>query len=412
VTAHDAAESLSYAQLLRRNRPYRHLWLSQVVSNTGDWFSSIAVLGLTLELTDSGLALSLIMLCQMLPSFLMAPVAGVVADRFDRKRVMILADLLRAVVALGFLLVETPGDIWLIFLSAALLSGFSPFFDAARNATLPGIAHGGELLAANALSSATWGLMLTIGSAAGGLVAAKFGRPAAFELNALSFLVSALFVLRVFLPAGSGTGQPVRFFSDFVEGLRYIRHDAQTRVFLPVKATWGVAGGSAVLLYAVFGGQVFHAGDTGIAILYTARGAGTLLGTLGMKLFPSPLLNHLRWGILAGLMGYGLSFVGVSFAPSLWVTALFIMLSTGGSMVMWVFSSLGLQLVVHEGFRGRVLAADSGLFTLAFALSTVSAGLLLEMVAPRTVAWAVGVLGVAVSALWFYFVRRIPLPSG
>jgi hypothetical protein len=196
-----------------------------------------------------------------------------------------------------------------------------------------------------------------------------------------------------------------------LDGFRYIQGDRPTRVFLPVKATWGLAGGSAVLLYAVFGGQVFRAGDVGIAVLYTARGLGTLLGTLGMKLAPTSFLSHLRWGILIGLVGYGAAFVGFSFAPSLWVAALFITLSTGGSMVMWVFSSLGLQLVVHEDFRGRVFAADGGLFTLAFALSTAGTGLILDMFASRAVALAAGLAGMALAGVWFYFARRIPLSS-
>ena len=409
TTADTDNEPVSYTRLIKRNHACRNLWISQVISNTGDWFSSIAVLGLTLQLTQSGFVLSLMMLCQMAPSFLMAPLAGGVADRFDRKKVMILADLLRATVSLGFLLVHTAEDVWLIFLSASLLSGCSPFFDAAKNATLPSIAKGRALLTANALSSATWGLTLTVGAAVGGLVAAQFGRNVAFELNALSFVLSAVFVARVALPVAGRASQPVRFIADFVEGLRYIRKDRATRVFLPVKATWGLAGGSAVLLYAVFGGQVFNAGDAGIALLYTARGLGTLIGTIGMKAFPAPQLPHLRWGILVGLLGYGFSFIGVSFASSIWLAAVFIMLSTCGSMVMWVFSSLGLQLVVDENVRGRVFAADGGLFTLAFALSTVGAGLLLESNTPRFVSLWVGVFGMSLSLVWFYFARRIPL---
>lgn len=411
MTTRSNAASLSYTQLLRNNRPYRKLWLSQVVSNSGDWFNTIAVLGLTLDLTQSGLALSITMLCQMLPAFFVAPIAGVIAERYDRKRIMVVADLLRSGVALGFLLVDTPDEIWLIYLFMACLSALGPFFDVTRTAALPSIVRDPELLAANALSSATWGIMLTIGSGIGGLVADQFGRSTAFELNALSFIVSALIVARIALPKASGAGQPVRFFSDFLEGLRYIRMDQPTRVYLPGKAVWGLAGGAAVMLYAVFGGQIYRAGDTGIAILYTARGLGTIIGTLGMKLFSSSRLPQLRSGILIGLIGYGFWFIIFSFAPSLWLAAICIMLATCGSMVTWVFSSLGLQLVVKEDFRGRVFAADTGLFTLAFALSTLSTGLLLDTIDPRVVAFIAGVVGFISAGVWFYFVRRIPLPA-
>ena len=382
-----------------------------MVSNAGDWFSTIAVLAFTLELTGSGLALSVAMIAQTLPSFLMAPAAGVVADRFNRKHVMIAADILRGIAAFGFLLVDKPADVWLIFVFMALLSGFSPFFEAARNASLPSIARGTELLAANALSSATWGLMLTVGSAVGGGVASVFGRSAAFSLNGFSFLISALFVLRIVMPKSAGMGQQPRFFSDFISGLGYIKQDRPTRVFLPVKAVWALGSGAAVMLYALFGGQVFNRGDVGIAILYTARGAGTLIGTIGMKFFASSVLAHLRRGIFFGLISYGLCFIVFSFAPSLWVAASFLMLATIGSMVMWVFSSLGLQLVVQENFRGRAFAADGGLFTLASAMSTLTAGLLLAVFDPRTVACASGVLGVAAAAGWYLFARTIPLRS-
>lgn len=406
------AQPLSYVQLLRRNPSYRNLWFSQVVSNAGDWFSTIAVLALTLELTGSGLALSVTMLAQTLPAFLMAPLAGVAADRFDRKWVMISADLIRSLIAFGFLLVRRPEDVWLIFVCMALLSGFSPFFDAARNASLPSLCRGAELLGANALSSATWGLMLTVGSAIGGGVTALFGRDAAFILNGLSFLVSAFFVLRVVMPVAVGSVQGVHFFRDFVDGLAYIKRDRPTRAFLPVKATWALAGGSAVMLYALFGGQVFNRGDLGIAVLYTARGTGTLIGTVGMKWFPALSLAQLRRGIFIGLSGYGAAFLAFSFAPSLWIAALFITLSTCGSMVMWVFSSLGLQLIVDEGFRGRAFAADGGLFTLAFSISTLSAGLLLGVFDPRTVAFASGAIGIATACIWYILARFIPLPSG
>lgn len=404
-----SGSALSYTRLLRENRTYRFVWLSQVVSNAGDWFNTIAVLGLTLALTGSGLALGIVTICQMLPPFLMTPLAGVVAERYDRKRVMITADILRAGVALGFLLVETADDVWMLYFFMALLSGLQPFFDVTRTAALPSIARGKALLAANALSSTTWAAMLTIGSAVGGLVADHLGRSAAFQLNAFSFLVSAVFVARIAIPAASGAGQPVRFLSDFIEGMKYIGRDRPTRVYLPGKATWGLAGGGAVLLYAVFGGQVYRAGDTGIAILYTARGIGTLLGAVFIKFFDTIRLGRLRTGILVGLIGYGAFFILFSQAPSIWLAAVCIILAAAGSMVMWVYSSLGLQLVVDEDYRGRVFAADHGLFTLAFSISTLGTGLLLDALAARLVAFMAGAAGILIVVAWYLFARRIPL---
>ncbi len=407
--AKSTGSALSYTRLLRENRTFRILWLSQVISNAGDWFSTIAVLGLTLALTGSGLALSIVTICQMLPPFLTAPLAGVVAERYNRKRVMIVTDILRAGAALGFLLVDSADEVWMLYLFMAILSGLGPFFDVTRTASLPSIVQGKSLLAANALTSTTWAAMLTVGSALGGLVADHLGRSVAFQLNALSFVVAALFVARIAIPAAAGAGQPVRFLSDFIEGLKYIGRDRSTRVYLPGKATWGLAGGGAVLLYAVFGGQVYRAGDTGIAILYTARGLGTLMGAVFIKLFDTIRLDQLRTGILIGLVSYGACFILFSQAPSIWLAATCIILAAAGSMVMWVYSSLGLQLVVDEGYRGRVFAADQGLFTLAFSLSALGTGLLLDAIAPRLVALLAGAAGILIVCAWYYFARRIPL---
>lgn len=403
--------ALSYSRLIRDNRTFRFVWLSQVVSNAGDWFNTIAVLGLTLSLTDSGLALSIVTICQMLPPFLMAPLAGVVAERYDRRRIMIFTDILRACVALCFLLVDTVDEVWMLYLFMALLSGLSPFFDVTRTATLPSIVQGKSLLAANALSSTTWAAMLTIGSVLGGLVADQLGRSTAFQLNALSFLVSAVFVARITIPSAAGAGKPIRLLADFIDGLKYIRRDRPTRVYLPAKATWGLAGGGAVLLYAIFGGQVYRAGDMGIAILYTARGLGTLLGAVFIRLFGTIQLNQLRIGILVGLVSYGIFFIVFSMAPSIWLGAACIVLAAAGSMVMWVYSSLGLQLVVNENYRGRIFAAENGFFTLAFSLSVLGTGLLLDVISARSVAFMAGILGIFIVVVWFYFARRIPLPG-
>ncbi|MBT5873660.1 MAG: MFS transporter, partial [Candidatus Latescibacteria bacterium] len=276
-------------------------------------------------------------------------------------------------------------------------------------AALPDLVKGPELLAANALSSATWGIMLTVGSAIGGGVAMVFGRDASFILNGVSFFISGLFVLRIVLPKTHATGSPTHFFSDFVAGIGYIKRDMLTRVFLPAKAVWGLGSGAAVMLYALFGGQVFDKGDAGIAILFTARGAGTLIGTLGMKFLPTPNLASLRKGIFIGLASYGLFFIVFSFSQSIWIGAACLMLSTCGSMVMWVFSSLGLQLVVDEDFRGRGFAADGGLFTLATAISTLAGGLFLDLFDPRVVAFGAGAIGIAAATLWFLLSRSVPM---
>ena len=142
-----------FLNLLRQNRNYRYTWMGQVVSEIGDHFNNIAVFSLAMALTHSGLVVTGIMLSRAVPAVAMGPLAGVLLDRFDRKQIMIASDLVRAVVALGFILAVVRQESWLLYLFSALLMIASPFFTAGRSAILPTIASPEELHAANSLTS-------------------------------------------------------------------------------------------------------------------------------------------------------------------------------------------------------------------------------------------------------------------
>ena len=160
---------IGYLELLRENRNFRQLWLGQVVSQLGDWFDTIALYTIVLRLTGSGRAVGLVLVARFVPTFIIGPLSGVVADRFSRRAVMILSDLLRACVVLGFLLVRTPEQLWLVYVLTVLQLTFSAFFEPAKSAVIPSIVNARELVPANTISSATWSAMLTIGAAIGGL---------------------------------------------------------------------------------------------------------------------------------------------------------------------------------------------------------------------------------------------------
>src|SRR5713101_5146821 len=194
------APAIGYAELLRGNRSFRLLWLGQVVSQLGDWFDTIAVYTIALRLTGSSRSVALIMVARFLPSVVMGPLSGVVADRFSRRSIMITSDLIRAIVVLGFLFVRRPDQMWLIYVLTVIQLAFSTFFEPAKTAAIPSIVSDRELLAANAISSVTWSAMLTLGAAIGGFVAGWFGTDAAFVLDSLSFVASALLIASVRFP--------------------------------------------------------------------------------------------------------------------------------------------------------------------------------------------------------------------
>ncbi|MFL6231102.1 MAG: MFS transporter, partial [Pyrinomonadaceae bacterium] len=192
---------MTYRELLARNRDFRRLWTGQVVSEIGDWLNNIAVLALAIELAGparQGRAIAVYAIARHLPLFLFGPVAGVVVDRKDRRRVMITADVARAVLALGFLLAQRFSSLPFIYAVGAALFSLSAFFNAAKRATLPNlVTRTDDLLVANSLSASTTAGTIAVGSALGGLVATFIGRETVFVINAATFVVSAEMIRRI-----------------------------------------------------------------------------------------------------------------------------------------------------------------------------------------------------------------------
>src|SRR5687767_13843194 len=177
-------DSLTYMQLLRRNQSFRRLWIGQVISELGNWFNFIAALGLVRVVSNAAPAVTtLILLFRLVPFTLFSPLAGAFVDRWSRRSVMIVTDVLRVVVALGFLLVRRPQDLWIAYLCTALLAFFRAFFEAAKNAAVPNITGERDLLAGNSLMFSSRFLLLSVGAALGGWTSSKVGYSSAFVID-------------------------------------------------------------------------------------------------------------------------------------------------------------------------------------------------------------------------------------
>ena len=297
-----------YGELLRTSRPFRLLWFAQIASLFGDWFNVIASSTLLAQLTGAGAALGALFAVRMLGSFFASPLAGVLADRYNRKRILIVTDLLRAVVVLGLLLVREPHHVWLLFLFTGVQVGISGVFFPVRVAILPEVASRRLLGPANALSSATWSTMLAVGAAAGGVFAGVFGIAAAFILDAATYVVSALLLVRMPYTANrkhSGAAAPVRLgatvragIAEYTESLGYLwRHRRVLVVTLQKSFLSFFFSGFQVASVAI-AGTVFplgHAGGTTVGLLFAAGGVGSGLGPLVVQPFlrrPAPGTAH------------------------------------------------------------------------------------------------------------------------
>ena len=294
----------------------------------------MAVFALLLDLTGSATAVAWMMIVQFLPVAIVGPMAGVVVDRVDRRRLMIGADVVRGVLILGLLLVRRPQDVWLAYVVMTLSVSASAFFEPARTATIPNITSPTELMPANALSAATWSAMLALGASVGGLVTWIAGRNVAFTVNAISFFVSAAFLMKMRVPAGAApppraagllalTGIP-----DLVDGLRYVRSHSHVAALMFVKAGWGLAGG-VLLLLTIFGQQVFPVGGStaaGIGVLYGARGIGAALGPIALRWLVGHEARALRSTIGPSYFMIGLFYVALAWAPNLPLAAACVLL--------------------------------------------------------------------------------------
>lgn len=403
--------SVGYVELLKRNRAFRLLWLGQVVSQMGDWFDTIALYTIILNLTGSGRNIGLLLVARFVPSFLFAPLSGVVADRFSRRSVMIASDLLRSLVVLGFLLVRRADQLWIIYVLTVIQMALSTFFEPAKTAAIPSIVSDRELVPANAIASVTWSVMLTLGAAIGGLITGWFGTDVAFVLDALTFALSALLIAGIRLPKRSPrekkklTVSRALGIGETLEGARYVKHRPRVLALLLVKPAWGLGGGILTLL-AVFGEKIFPVGKsaaTGIGVLFAARGIGTAIGPIIARRISGEGAKRMQISIgIAFLIG-GVFYVAFG-STNFFVIALLVLgiAHTGGS-ILWVFSTVLLQRAVEDNFRGRVFAAELALLTLTMAASNYLTGEMLDRYnfSPRVVTIGIGVIFIIPGICWF-----------
>ena len=406
-----ASEHVGYIDLLRRNRSFRLLWLGQVVSQMGDWFNTIALYTIILKLTGSGRDVGLLLVARFVPSFLFGPISGVVADRFSRQRIMIISDLLRALVVLGFLFVRRPDQLWIIYVLTVFQLGLSTFFEPAKTAAIPSLVEDRELVAANAISSVTWSAMLTIGAAIGGVTTGWFGTDVAFILDAATYLLSAALIASIRVPKRKKRERQklslgrLLGITETIDGIRYVKDRPRVLAVLLVKPAWGLGGGILTLL-AVFGERIFPVGKdaaTGIGVLFAARGIGTAVGPIVARRLSGEGDKRMQASIgIAFLIG-GVFYIAFGSATSFIFALIVLGIAHCGGSILWVFSTVILQRAVADNFRGRVFAAEMALLTLTMAASNYVTGELLDRfsISPRVVTIGIGILFIVPGLAWF-----------
>ena len=402
-------QSVGYITLLRENKRFRLLWIGQVISLLGDWFNLIASAALIAALTDSGSAVGGLFVVRMLAPFLVSPIAGVAADSYNRKHLLIITDIVRGLIVLGFLFVQDAGDIWLVYVLSAVQLGLSGFFFPARNAILPDITDKHELGTANAISSVTWSVMLAFGAALGGLAAGWLGVYPAFIIDALTFMLSAIVIARIAYERPvkvDETAMSVRSaLSQYIEGLNYLRQRLDILFIALHKAANALfIVGAVQVVQVVLAEEYYVIGEGGgisLGLFYMAMGIGTGLGPIVARWFTGDRDNPLR---LAIALSYAVTAVGVFITATLasFPVVMFGLFLRGvGGAIGWVFSTQLLLQLLPDHVRGRVFSTEYALMTLANAISAAIGGWLLDVnVSVSSMLVWLGLLNLLPGILW------------
>ncbi len=422
-------DSLTYMQLLRRNRSFRRLWTGQVISEMGNWFNFIAALGLGRVVSDAATEVTaIILITRLVPMTLFAPLAGAFVDRWSRRTVMIVTDLLRVLVALGFLLVRRPEDLWIAYVCTALLSFFGTFFEAAKQAAVPNITGERDLLAGNALMFSSRFLLMSLGAALGGWTAANVGYQAAFIINALSFFASAYSVWLV--PEEETRSQTKEvdrtrsvyrgYWSDIREGWSYIVTHAPVATILGMNIIWAIGGGAMNLIAdrlgaLVFAGEHGFSADGAVAAFYFAGGFGLFVGMMIARRVGAYFEIRKRTVAFIGwsLFVQGIFYAAAGAMPTLLWSCVMVAISRVLLGAEFAVQETLLMRLVPDYLRGRVSTTDRAAEMLIWAFSTAAAGWSLHWITPRSLTVISGLLSGIAGLAWLvlFVTRKVRLPK-
>ncbi len=411
-----------FTELLKRNRNYRYTWIGQVVSEAGDHFNNVAVLSLAVAETHNGAVVAALMLSRAIPAVLAGPLAGIVLDRFDRQRIMIASDLIRGVIALGFMLAVGYHGMWLLYLLSALLMIASPFFTSGRSAILPAIATDEELHTANSLTQTTSWTTLAVGAFLGGAAVAQFGYQLAFIFNSISFFISAYCIASLRSVHGHfradtcslNETKVARPWHEYREGLAYMVKSPLILGIGLIAVGWASGGGAAQVLFTLFSEMVFNKGARGLGELWGVAGIGLLSGGLiGNRIGKTIKFETYKRTVFFCYLLHGGAYIVFSQMRNWRLALLFMGISRASVAISSVLNWSQLLRHVEDRFRGRVFATIETMNWSTMMLSMLAAGAASEHFSIRLIGAASGALSSSTAIFWGWanWTGKLPEPA-
>lgn len=346
-------------RVLLHQRDFALLWTGQLLSQVGDQCLLIAAITLVTNLSASPLAIVIPAISIALPQVFFGLLGGVVADRLDRKSVMVVSDLLRALLVLTVLLVRTTGSLWILYLAAAGLAVVGTFFYPARNATIPNLVPNGLLMTANGLIQGSYIIALILGPVVAGTIVELWGLPAAVWVDSASFVLSAGAILTLRIPPlRNGLSDPTAqrgMWQDMKAGLTFVRHNRALRrvLYITGVATLGIG---AVILLAIPHLKVrLEAGGLEYGGAMSMLGIGSVLGGLVVTRLSRRLSTN--WIVGGMLVVAGASIIAFAYAPNYIVVLASVMML--GLCIVIARGALDTitQTLAPDEVRGRVQSA-------------------------------------------------------
>jgi MFS family permease len=383
-----------------RHRNFQLFFWGQLVSLIGTWMQTVAQSWLVYRLTGSSLLLGSVGFASQIPIFLVAPLGGIVADRNNRRRVIIATQTASMILALflALLTLTNTVQVWHIFVLAILLGVVNAFDIPGRQAFLVEMAGRDDLMNAIALNSTSFNGARVIGPVIAGILVAKIGEGWCFFANGVSYIavIAGLLLMRLpFSLQRRSTASPI---AHVIEGVRFVRQTGPIRAVLLLVGLVSLVAMPYTILMPIFADRILHSGVRGLGILMCATGVGAVFGALTLAA-KAGVHGLGRWIAISG-GGFGLSLILFAFSKNFPLSVILLVPVGFCMMVQMASSNTLIQAMVPDELRGRVMALYSMMFMgMAPVGALVGGALAARLDAPITV--ALGALAAMGSAAWF-----------
>lgn len=385
-----------------KHENYRYFFGGQLVSLIGTWMQSVAQAWLVYRLTDSTVLLGLVSFAGQIPVFLLSPVGGAVADRYNRQKILKITQTVSMILALTLGVLTLTGliEVWHIFTLAALFGLVNAFDIPTRQAFVVDIVRREDLTNAIALNSSMFNGARIVGPAVAGLLVAWVGEAWCFLLNAASYIGVLTGLSLIKLQQQNKAPIPGSAISNIFQGFRFVTQTAPVRSLILLLGVVSLMGMPYAVLMPIFASEILGGGADSLGILMGASGVGAL--TAALTLAARKSMKGLGFWIASASAGFGASIILFSFSRSFWLSAAFLIPAGFSMMIQMAASNTLVQSMVPDDLRGRVMAVYSMMFMGMAPFGAMLAGTLAGKIgAPYTVALggAVCIVGAAVFGL-------------